>query len=111
MSLFDFLSMQGTYEERMVARHEGEDLIISTARNTDAEKPFETAISHEAYNSGSWIVVEEYDTEAEANLGHKKWVRKMTSKKLPKSLKDVTTSGAGKYHFSNEEDRIFMKDF
>lgn len=78
--------------ERKVARFEKGKVIVDTCAVTDSDKPYETGISHPSYNKGDWVIVELYDTKGEAKIGHKKWVKKLTSKRLPKTLKDVSTA-------------------
>jgi hypothetical protein len=92
MNMFAFLDMSDTYEERIVARYEGEDCFISTARVTDAEHAYETAVSHKAFNDGRWIVVAVWTDEEAATVGHEEWVRKMTRDALPLQLHDVSTA-------------------
>ena len=84
--MFGMFGMIGTYEQRKVARTEIEDGFVSTARMTDTEKPFETGISHELYNEGYIVIVEQYDTKEEALAGHEKWVKVMEGK--PEKLID-----------------------
>lgn len=91
--MFDFFSMEGTYNTRRIERYEEGDVFVSTARVTDSDKPFETAIAHPAYNGGKLVVVELYDTRDEAQQGHERWVEKMTAKTLPDELTDVSAAG------------------
>ena len=90
--LFDFLSMGGNYEERKVDRFEKGRLVIDTCAVADSDQSFETAVGHPKYNKGDWVVVEMYDSRKEAQIGHKKWIKKMTAKNLPKELADVSTA-------------------
>lgn len=94
--MFDFFNMVGNYEERKVDNFQKGDLTIDTCRVTDSDKDFETAIEHKSYNDGKWIIVELYDTKEEAQKGHDKWVKVMTKKKLPKTLKDVSSATIAK---------------
>lgn len=96
--MMDFLSMLGTYEERKVSHYEDvkSKTVVDTCRVTDSEKDFETGICHPAYNKGTWVIVELYDTEEQAKKGHNKWVKKMTAKALPRQLKDVSSSETAK---------------
>ena len=93
--MFNFIDMMGNYDSRMVDRHEEEDLLVSTCRVTDGQKPFETAVAHPEYNDGSMVVVEMYDTEGEAQIGHLNWVKTMTADDLPKELVDCCNAGVG----------------
>jgi hypothetical protein len=90
--LFDFLSVTDNYEDRKVDNFQKGELEIDTCAVTDADKPFETGICHPGYNEGEWVIVELYDTKEESQKGHKKWVKKMTNKKLPTTLKDVSSA-------------------
>lgn len=80
MSLFDELfgwqGMIGNYDERKVARDEVNDYTIDTVLVTDRSWLYETAIMHEDFNDGDWIIVEGYDTKEDAIKGHKKWLEK-----------------------------------
>ena len=89
--------MANNYEEKAIARYEQGGLVVDTCAVTDSDEPYETGICHPNYNEGDWIIVEMYNTKKEAKKGHKKWVRKMTSKKLPKDLKDVSTAAIAKF--------------
>ena len=89
----DILGMVGTLEERKVGRYEDAELLVSTVRNTDSERPFETAVSSPEYNDGRLVIVEEYDDNELAVKGHGEWVKKMTAETKPSSLKDVLGSG------------------
>ena len=96
--MFEFLSMMGNYESRKVDRYNGPDgFYISTAAVNDSDHHYETAVAHPQFNDGKLIIVEMYDTKAEAQAGHTKWVQTMTAKTLPKSLADVFTSEGGLY--------------
>jgi hypothetical protein len=90
--LFDFLCMARNYEGRKVNHYEQGELIVDTCAVSDADKDYETAVVHPKYNGGEWIVVELYDTKKEAQIGHVRWVKKMTAKKLPVKLTDVSTA-------------------
>jgi hypothetical protein len=89
--LFDFMSMALNYEQRKIARDEFDFGFVSTCSVTDSDHLYETGVKHKNY-SNSVIVVEGYDDEDAAKLGHEKWVKLMTSKDLPDSLTDVGTS-------------------
>lgn len=90
MGLFDYMSMANTYEQRKVDNTTANEVEIDTCSVTDSTQPFETAICSKHYNSGNWIVVEQYDTKKDAQLGHDKWVKTFTES-LPKSVEDVST--------------------
>lgn len=88
--MFGFIDMFGTYESRAVDRYENGGVLVDTCRVTDGLHPYETAVVHPDY--GKMIIVEAYDSEATAKTGHARWVKIMTSKKLPKELVDCKNS-------------------
>ena len=89
--MFDFLLDMGNHEDRKVATHQDDDLVIDTCAVSDGRQPFETGICDPRYNDGSWIIVEGYDTRTQAEEGHARWVEVMT-KNPPKSLRDCANS-------------------
>ena len=95
-NLFGFMKDFGNYNERKVARFpEGStEWLVDTAAVSDSDQPFETAVKHPAFNDGKMVIVELYPTRADAEKGHARWVKKMTAKKLPLSLEDVSSCGA-----------------
>ena len=95
--ILDFLSIMDTQEERKVDTYEKEDLFVDTCSITDSDKPYETAIACPQYNDAKLIIVELYDTKEEAQKGHNKWVKIMTAKKLPETIKDVSTATIAKF--------------
>lgn len=105
--MFNFLLDAGNYEERCVDRHEDDDLIVSTARVSDGQSPYETGIRHPQYNDGKWVIVECYDTVEDAQEKHNEWVEKMTAKELPDKLIDC--SNAFLTQIFNSDENIFMK--
>jgi hypothetical protein len=72
------------------------DLFISTIRCHDLVEPYkyETAIEDPHYNEGQLVPVECYETEEDAEAGHKKWVEIMT-KNPPAVLEDKGQSTMG----------------
>ena len=110
--MFDFLNMIGNYKERKVECYEKDGLLVDTCYVTDSDKPYETAVVHPAYNKGKIVIVELYNTKENAKKGHKKWVKKMTSKKLPRFLKDASTATIATiaYGLSGNKSRIKLKD-
>ena len=93
MKLFDFLSDIDNYEDRKVDSYKKDDLFVDTCRVSDSTKPFETAVSHPAFNDNNLIIVELYDTEEAAKEGHLRWIDKMLNNP-PLQLIDVSTAGA-----------------
>jgi hypothetical protein len=61
------------------------------------EKPYSTMIHSLHYTpEDEIVVVEEYDTEAEARAGHEKWKAVFHAQTLPEEIRDVSTSKASK---------------
>lgn len=87
-----FMNMANNYRDRKVDHYESETVVVDTCSVTDSDKPYETAITHKKYNDNDWVIVEMYSSKALAKIGHKKWVKKMSAKKLPKKLTDVSTA-------------------
>ena len=56
----------------------GNESVVSTIEAADGAKPYETAVLDPHYN-GSFIVVEDYDTEKDALDGHERWVNTMVT--------------------------------
>lgn len=83
-------SNAGTYEDRKVDVFQDNEkkIFISTAKVNDGFKPFETAVSYPDYDGGKLIIVESYNTKEEAQQGHNKWIKVMTSEVLPDFLVD-----------------------
>jgi len=84
------------YELRKVDNYTKGEVQVDTCLVTDSEQPYETGACHPKYNKGDWVIVELYDTKELAQKGHDKWVKLMTAKKLPKSLKDVSSADIAK---------------
>lgn len=94
--MLDYLDMMGTYKERLVENTKVGEGVVDTVRVTDCDQPFETGVSHPLYNNGDWVIVEQYDTKAEAAKGHKKWVKILSQEELPESLTDVNQCSIAK---------------
>lgn len=92
--MFDFLNMAGNYDQRKVDRTEYEHGFISTAKVTDGDHLYETAVSDRRYarksngDTEQMVIVEAYDTMHDAQEGHDRWVRKMLCLTPPEGLKD-----------------------
>lgn len=95
--MFEFLEMMDNHKDRTVATFEKDELFVDTCAVTDSDQPYETAIAHPAYNNGKLIIVQMYDTKEEAQKGHDVWVATMTTKKLPRTLRDVSTASIKKF--------------
>lgn len=111
--MFNFFDMMDNYEDRKIDNYQGENFEIDTCRVTDASSPYETAIKHELFNDGKWIVIEEYDTAEEAQQGHDQWVDQLNNTPVDQLvLKDVSTSETAELCniFWKDEDKEFKKD-
>lgn len=91
--MFNFLMMSDDYQDRVVDNYTDGIFTIDTARVTDSEKDYETAVVHPKYNYGKCLIVETYDTKEQAQVGHTKWVELMTAETLPDKLVDVSSAG------------------
>ena len=95
MDLFG-MSNFDNYEDRKVANTtviaNGKSAEIDTCRVMDTSQPYETGVHHPDYNENKWIIVEQYDTEYAAQVGHDKWVGIMENP--PIELVDVSDSSA-----------------
>lgn len=105
--LFDFLFSE-PYEDRAVARHESDGLIIDTCAVNDGDMPFETGISSKLYNGGKWVIVEAYETKEAAQIGHDKWVDVMLTNP-PTVLKDCANAEIGRLAADIGCDTVFEK--
>ena len=90
--MFSFLQDMGNYDSRKVDRSEYTWGFISTAEVSDGEMPYETAVRHKDYNGGDMVIVDKYDSSAQARVGHAKWVKTMMAKELPTELVDCNNS-------------------
>jgi hypothetical protein len=101
--MFEFLNDLGNYETRRIGRHDAEWGFISTARVSDGRQPYETAVCHARYrDAGKMVIVEAYDTSADAEAGHARWVAAMTSETLPASLTDCLNGEIGQLAYGDE---------
>ena len=89
LSLGRLISSPSNYEQRKIDNFENETLLVSTAKIFDSEFPIETAVADHRYNNGNIIIVENYLTEEEAKIGHKKWVDLMLNNP-PEVIGDVS---------------------
>jgi len=104
--MFNFFDMMNNYEDRKIDRFENKDVMVDTCSVSDGSHPYETAVQHIFYNNNVWIIVQAYDTKEEAQEGHNKWVKIMTSEPLPDYLMDCNNSG-----ISQLADEICGEDF
>ena len=96
--MFEFLFDIENYEDRKVGRDDFPWGFISTAKVSDGNRPYETAVAHDKYrDDGRLVIVEAYNTKQAAIKGHDKWIKTMTSKKLPKTLTDCQNAGVSAF--------------
>ncbi len=107
--MFNFFDMADNYTDRLVENYKQGKLVVDTVRVTDAVKDYETAVQHPEYDNGSWVIVETYDTKAEAEVGHAKWVATMTAAELPSELVDVSSSGIGQLYHAVGGETVFTR--
>ena len=101
MWAMDMFSMIGNYEQRKVDRYESADVTIDTCSVSDAPHPFETGILHPEYKDGGWLIVEYYDSKETAQIGHDKWVARMTAAELPPFLDDIAADSWNEHWGNN----------
>lgn len=80
--MFDWLDMINNYEQRMVKNDETEKFIIDTAQVTDRSWKYETAVAHDDFNDGAWIILEGTNTKEEALQVHNKWLNKLLTEDI-----------------------------
>ena len=103
--------MVGTYEARKVGRYDdGPHKMVSTARVTDGKQEFETAFMHPEYNDGEMVIVEAYDTKADALAGHERWVTTMKNGPLPDELVSCLNSGISDFCGETKYSRKIEKE-
>lgn len=85
---FDWLDMLGTYDARKVDNTECNGFTIDTAKVTDRDQPYETAINNSKYAHGCWIIVGWADTLEEAQELHDKTVE-FYSQNEPEFIEDA----------------------
>ena len=109
--MFNFFNMSFDREQRKIANDIINEVIIDTCLVTDNPSyPYETGICSKFYNNGGWIIVEQYKTKDEAELGHKKWIKEFKNG-LPKQLKDISACEIANIlkRFSNPENFIYHR--
>lgn len=88
--MFKWLDMIDNYEERNVANFKGDTFIVDTSLVTDMAEPYETAISHDDFNCGQWIILGWRKTKEEAKKFHDEVVKRfLDDDGSIKSIKDV----------------------
>jgi hypothetical protein len=107
--MFSFLSDIGNHADRVVGRYpKNGPFLVDTARVSDGEQPYETAVQHPEYNNGKMVIVEAYPTREKANIGHARWVKIMTSDSLPDKLVDCLNSGISQVALSGAN--VFLRN-
>lgn len=113
MFQLDFLSMADNYKDRKIANDTINEVMIDTVEvNDNYEFPYETGVCSKFYNNNKWVIVEQYQTKEQAEIGHSKWLKQFTNKdKMPQTLKDVSTCGVAQLRniFAKEKDLTFEK--
>jgi hypothetical protein len=108
--MFGFIFDMGNHEDRVVANYKQVGLIVDTARVSDGAHPFETGVSHPKYKHGDWVIVEAYDSQEAAQIGHAKWVKIMTAEELPSSLTECGNSLISNVRIELGDPPIFPKE-
>lgn len=82
--MFDIFNMffAKPYEERAVKRDEFKEFILDTVEVPDRSYAYETAVAHEKFNGGKWVILEGVDTKEEALTAHEKWLEKFKEDKV-----------------------------
>ena len=83
----DNLMGKATSNRADALTYKTDKLFVDTCYCLDTDY-WETAIEDKRYND-YMIIVEEYDNEESAKVGHKKWLEKMLSDDLPLYLKSI----------------------
>ena len=99
--MFEFINDLNNYEARCIARDDFDWGFISTASVSDGRHPHETAIRSNEYappddldERNKIIIVEAYDSVADAKAGHAKWIDIMNNNP-PQELVDCCNAGIG----------------
>lgn len=78
------------HKSENIGRYENGKLFVDTCKVWDSEEPYETAIKHPDYNNGQIIIVDTYLDKESAQIGHKEWIKTITSDNPPDELIDVS---------------------
>ena len=87
-NIFNFIGMFGNHSSRLVYNYESDNFTIDTCLVTDSEYNYETAVKYDGFNDGRWMIVEQYNTESEAQNGHNRWVEYLTNNE-PEYFEDI----------------------
>ena len=80
--LFGYMDMIGNYEERVVKNDKCADFTLDTARVTDRNWIYETAVAHSRFNNGDWIILDGCGSKEEAVEMHNKWLNKLQNEDI-----------------------------
>ena len=82
---------ENSKENRLVGRYgkDNDNLIIDTCYTSDTGLYETGIIDHRYINGEHWLIVDEYETKKEAQLGHKKWTKVLKSEKLPNPIREI----------------------
>lgn len=89
--MFGFLDDFSDYESRKVDRYEEGGIMVSTARVSDGELPYETGVFDSRYHD-SVFIVEAYGSKDDAQQGHGKWVKLLTGNEPPDTIIECRNS-------------------
>lgn len=81
-NIYGTLTMRDNYEQRKMYNYLDGNMCIDTAIITDKELKYETALQHDSFNEGEWIVLEATDIKEESEKIHNKWVEKLKDNKF-----------------------------
>ena len=84
--MFSMFKMEDDYEKRVIGRDDFDWGFVSTAMVSDGAQPYETAVLHSNYAEADdlsvtrkMVIVEGYESAAEAKVGHAKWLDTMVN--------------------------------
>lgn len=80
--LFGYMDMIGNYEERVVKNDKCADFTLDTARVTDRNWIYETAVAHSGFNNGDWIILDGCMSKEQAVEMHDKWLNKLQNEDI-----------------------------
>lgn len=73
------LTMMGNYEDRLVRNTKTDEFELDTVAVYDRPWNYETAVRHDDFNDGDWIVLDGCDTKEDAEDMHERWFFKLLS--------------------------------
>jgi hypothetical protein len=81
-NIYGTLTMNDNYEERKLYNYLDSNMCIDTAIITDKKLKYETALQHDNFREGEWIILEATDKIEESEKIHNKWVEKLKDDKF-----------------------------